>query len=109
LGKAGPDFCPYKALWTVSFVEPVFLAIPLSQRFILPDAARGSRLWQRLELGRKLNIPVYSVASTNGGVCDSNPVLHGIPLCIIPGQQVSLRAVRALDQAFVVRVDLAVV
>jgi hypothetical protein len=52
---------------------------------------------------------VYSVASTNGGFRDSNPVLHGVPLLVISRQQVLLRAVRALDRAFVVKVGPAVV
>ena len=49
---------------------------------------------QSFEFGRKFNIPVYSVASTNGGVRDSNPVLHGVPLCVIPNQQVLASMVR---------------
>jgi hypothetical protein len=57
----------------------------------------------------KLNVTVLSVTSAHGGLRQSNPILHGVPFRVIPGEQVLLRAVRALDRAFVVRVDLAVV
>jgi hypothetical protein len=68
----------------------------------------NSMLGQNLERGRKFNISVYSVTSTHGSFCHPNPVLHGVPLFVIPNQQIPLRAVGALDRALVVRVDLAI-
>jgi hypothetical protein len=68
-----------------------------------------SSLGRHSKTQRQFNVAMSWVTFPDGGFRQSNQVLHGVPFCVIPNQQVSLRAVRALDRAFVVRVDLAIV
>ena len=41
------------------------------------------------------------VTSTHSSLRHPNPILHGVPFCVIPNQQAPLRAVRALETVFV--------
>jgi hypothetical protein len=66
------------------------------------------RIRQNLSRRRQRNLALSAVAFPDYGFRYSNPVLHGVPLFVIPNEQIFLRALRALDQAFAVRVDFAV-
>ena len=68
-----------------------------------------SSLGRHSKTQRQFNVAVQPVTSTHGSFRQSNQVLHGVPFFVIPNQQVLLRAVRALNRAFVVRVDLVIV
>jgi hypothetical protein len=59
--------------------------------------------------GWKFDVAVLPVTLSDSSLPHSNPILHGVPFRVIPDEQVLLRAVRALDGAFVVRVDLTVI
>jgi hypothetical protein len=69
----------------------------------------GLRFRQNLDRRRKFNIAVQSVTSTHGSLRQPNPILHGVPLSVIPNEQIFLRAVRALDRALVIRVYFVIV
>ena len=59
--------------------------------------------------GWKFDVAMEPVTLSDSSLRQSNPVLHGVPFRVIPDKQILLHTVRALDRAFVVRVDLAVV
>jgi hypothetical protein len=75
----------FSSRWTVSWIKQIF-----SRR-------------------RQDNLAVSPVALPDCGFRYSNSVLNGVPFLVIPNEQIFLRAVRALDQAFAVRIYFAIV
>jgi hypothetical protein len=74
----------------------------------IPVPARNLRLWQSLERGRKLNVAVLSVTSATAASANR---IQSFTESHSSSSQTGryLRGQQDTDQAFVVRVDLAVI
>jgi len=82
-----------------------FGVVPTESPALIPNL----RLSQNLPRRRQCNLAVSPVALPDCGFRYSNPALDGVPFSVIPNEQIFLRAVRALHQAFAVGIGLAIV